>query len=507
MTFSILDASILSPLAATLAWMIFPLLVGFGIYLFPRLDRALSISVAFTSLLYGLWQLLEQNQLSFQLIDSFGVNLLVDELSGYFILTNAIVTAMVILYCWQQNKNNFFYTQLTILHGSVNAIFICADLISLYVALEVTGIAAFLLITYSRTNKSIWVGLRYLFVSNTSLLFYMIGALLVYQTHGSFEFSGLAEAPPEAIALIFLGLISKGGIFVSGLWLPLTHSEADTPVSAMLSGIVIKTGGFPLARLALAVEELSVLTQLLSVGTAVLGTSLAIAQRDTKRMLALSTISQMGFILVSPTVAGLYAFAHGIAKSALFLTVGKLPSRDFTVLKQTPIRLSKWIIITAAGLSLAGFPLLIGFNAKALTLKQLDSWHGVVLNIVTVGSAIAMAKLIFLPVYNDLKPFPKKSQLQLEKPSIKQSPALPKTATYAVVLLVITLVAASTLHIEDYTIIGIAKALGKVGLGILIYQILTSKLPLKISQTPEKLEHLIGGMSLMLILLFWIAVG
>ncbi|MEL6556173.1 MAG: cation:proton antiporter [Cyanobacteria bacterium J06621_11] len=517
----------LSPLTATLAWIIFPLLVGFSIYLFPKLDQTLSMGVALASLLYGLWQIAQPGALSLKLLDSFGVNLLIDQLSGYFILTNAVVTAAVVLYCWQQNKNNFFYTQLTILHGSVNAIFICADLISLYVALEVTGIAAFLLITYSRTNQSIWVGLRYLFVSNTALLFYMIGALLVYQTNSSFDFSGLAQAPPEAIALIFLGLLSKGGIFISGLWLPLTHSEAETQVSAMLSGVVIKTGVFPLVRLSLLIDDLSLLIQLISVGTAVLGTSFAIAEKDTKRMLALSTISQMGFILAAPAVAGLYAFAHGVAKSALFLTVGKLPSRDFTVLKQTPIRLSMWIVITLAGLSLAGFPLLAGFNAKTLTLKPLVSWQGIALNTVTVGSAIAMSKLIFLPFYNDLKrdtpnnedleqkdlkhnfapsPSPIKKSANKKSPE-KSSPALPQNILWAVYLLIAILITASALHIQDYTATNLAKALGKVGLGVLIYQIFANKLPFKVSQAPEKLENLIGGMSLMLIVLFWIVVA
>ncbi len=84
-------------------------------------------------------------------------------------------------------------------------------------ALEVISIASFLLIAYPRTDKSIWVGLRYLFVSNVAMLFYLVGAALIYQAHHSFNYEGLRGSPPEAIALIFLGLLVKGGIFVSGL--------------------------------------------------------------------------------------------------------------------------------------------------------------------------------------------------------------------------------------------------------------------------------------------------
>ncbi|HAJ59558.1 MAG TPA: cation:proton antiporter, partial [Cyanobacteria bacterium UBA8543] len=88
--------------------------------------------------------------------------LVVDPLTGYFVLTNALVTAAVILYCWHSGRTAFFYAQAIILHGSLNAAFACADFISLYVALEVSGIAGFLLIAYPRTDRSIWVALRYL---------------------------------------------------------------------------------------------------------------------------------------------------------------------------------------------------------------------------------------------------------------------------------------------------------------------------------------------------------
>lgn len=510
MMLSTVVPNLLSPLTITLIWIALPLLVGFSIYLFPKLDRLLAVGVALVSLLYGLWRIIQPVSLSVQLLDSFGVSLLIDELSGYFILMNAVVSAAVILYCWQQNKGSFFYTQAIILHGSVNAVFICADLISLYVSLEVIGVAAFLLITHARTNKSIWVGLRYLFVSNTAMLFYMMGAALVYQSSHSFAFTGLAQAPTDAIALIFLGLLSKGGIFVSGLWLPLTHSESETPVSAMLSGVVVKAGVFPLVRIALMIEELAPLIQIFSVGTAILGTSLAIVEKDSKRLLAWSTISQVGFILAAPAVAGFYAFAHGVAKATLFLTVGKLPSRDFAVLRQAPIRLSLWLPITMASLSLAGFPLLAGFNAKLLTLKQLAGWQSISLNVVAVGSAIAVSKLIFLPFYNDLQEkslaiaSPQPEELS---PSQRLQPTLSQTAWSAIILLIVWLVVPSALHMEDYTLTNLAKSLGKVGLGFLLYQTCTRRLTINVPRAPEKLEQLIGGMSLMLILLFWMVLA
>ncbi len=465
----------------TIAWITLPLFLGFVIYLLPKLDRYLALGVALVSAGYALSLFFNQSQLTLNLLDSFGVTLVVDQLSGYFIFTNAVVTTAVILYCWRTDKTAFFYTQIAILHGSVNAAFVSADFISLYVALEVIGIAAFLLIAYTRTNRSIWVALRYMFVSNTAMLFYLVGAVLVYQANGSFAFSGLSKAPTEAIALIFVGLLTKGGIFVSGLWLPLTHSESETPVSAMLSGVVVKTGVFPLVRCALLVPEIDPIVRIFGVATAFLGVIYALFEKDTKRMLALSTISQLGWLLIAPEVAGFYALGHGLAKSTLFLIAGNLPSRDFKELQNQPINNALWIALVMGSLSISGFPLLVGFGAKMLTLKNVLPWQVMLMNIGAVGTAIVYAKFIFLP----------HGQGRDVKPGFW--PPL--------ILLLGALIAASSLYYEAYTVANIIKALAIIGIGWLVHFLIFQRLVVKLPRVLEQLEHLIGVMSLMLLLL------
>ena len=84
----------------TIAAIALPLFVGFSIYLLPKLDRYLSLGVAIISCGCGLYLLLNQLSLPLQLLDNFGVTLLVDELTGYFILTNGLVTTAALLYCW-----------------------------------------------------------------------------------------------------------------------------------------------------------------------------------------------------------------------------------------------------------------------------------------------------------------------------------------------------------------------------------------------------------------------
>ena len=471
----------------TIAWIALPFFVGFVSCLLTKCSRWLALGTALLSAGYASQVFFAPDPLNIQLLDNFGVNLLVDQLSGFFILTNALVTAAVILYCWSTNKTSFFYIQVIILHGSVNASFVCTDLISLYVALEVITIAAFLLIAYPRTDKSIWVGLRYLFISNTAMLFYLVGAILVYQAHHSFNFSGLRGAPPEAIALIFIGFLVKGGIFVSGLWLPLTYSESETSVSAMLSGIASKAAILPVLRCTLLVTEIDPMVRILGVGTAIFGVFWAIFEQDTKRTLAFSSISQFGFVIAAPVVGGLYALADGLVKSALFLIVGDLPSRNFKELREQAIDLKIWLVLVIASLSISGFPLLSGFGAKVLTTKNLLPWQVIAMNVAAFGTAITFAKFIFLP-------------------HGKSSPDENKVQTgfwWAMIILLGGLIAANGFYYQAYTPENIVKPLVTIALGWLIYLLISKNLFLKLPRGAEQLEHLLGGMSLMLVVVFW----
>ncbi|MFM2064633.1 MAG: hypothetical protein RLZZ507_4304 [Cyanobacteriota bacterium] len=473
----------------TIAWIAIPFFLGFMTFLVPKLNRHLTLWGAVASAAYAVQLFLEPSPLNLNLLDSFGVTLVVDQLSAYFILTNALVTAAVIIYCWNSDKTAFFFAQTIIVHGSLNAAFICADFVSLYVALEVSGIAAFLLIAYPRSDRSIWVGLRYLFVSNISMLFYLVGAVLVYEKTLSFSFAGLKNAPPEAVALIFLGMLVKAGIFVSGLWLPLTHSESETPVSALLSGIVVKASVLPLLRCAAVSPELNNIVVILGVGTALMGVSYAVLEKDAKRMLAFHTISQLGFILAAPAVGGFYALTHGLVKSSLFLTAGSLPSRNFKELQYKSINTKIWIPLVIASLSISGFPLLAGFGAKVLTMKNLTSWQFIAMNVAAVGTAISFAKFIFLPHKQDDE--------QTAKPGFWP----------AVILLLTGLVVGNIAYLKAYNIADIIKAIITIAIGWLAYHLIFKKLAIYVPRVVEEFEHLVGVMSLTIIFLFWMVLS
>jgi len=246
---------------------------------------------------------------------------------------------------------------------------VATDLVSLYVTLELVGIAAFLLVVLPQRDATLWVSLRYLLVSNTAMSLYLIGAGLVYVQKESFQLSaleGLAFGAPQVFLLI--GLFTKAGVFVAGLWLPRTHAEAPAEISALLSGVVVTGGIAPLLRLAEIDAVLLSAIRWVGMASALLGIVYALNARDVKRLLAWSTLSQMGLVVLSPLSGGAMALGHGLAKGALFLCARRFPSsnlQDWGSQAMTPMVLA---VVWIASLSIAGLPPLAGFAAK----KQLE---------------------------------------------------------------------------------------------------------------------------------------
>ena len=169
--------------------------------------------------------------------------------------------------------------------------------------------------------------------------------------------------------------------------------------------------------------------------------------------------------------------------SALFLISGVLPSRSFKELHHTPINTRLWVALAIASFSISGFPLLSGFGAKVLTMKNLLPWQVIGMNLAALGTAISFAKFIFLP---------RGGEDQI-RPGFW--PGL--------ILLLAGLVVANVAYYDAYTIANIIKPLATIFLGWLVYYFIIQKISLKLPRMLEQIDHLMGVMSVMLILLFW----
>ena len=400
------------PLANLLiSWLLLPFAAAFLAALLPGLSRWVALLSATSTLLVGAWAW-QGGSLSLDLIGDLGVLLRVDGLAAPFLVLNALVVLAVLLERWRQPPEGPFAVLLPVLLGGLNSAVLAIDLVSLYVALEVVGITAFLLILRNRDTGQLWIALRYLLVGSSVMTFYLVGVAMLYVHAGSFRLTALADLPATdpalsvILALVLLGLLTKGGLFLSGLWLPRTHAEAPADVSALLSGMVVGGGLCPLLRLADQLPFLQPLLLFLGLASALLGLVYPLLESDLKRLLAWSTLSQVGLVLLHPPIGGLVALTHGLAKASLFLVAGRVPSRLLDGWSSRPLPAGLALPLLLSSLSLSGAPLLLGFWSKqslfGAPIAALNALPGLanvwVPTLLSVGTAAVYARLWWFPL-------------------------------------------------------------------------------------------------------------
>ena len=284
----------------------------------------------------------------------------------------------------------------------MNGMLLVRDLFSLYVFLEVTGIASFVMIGMYKSTKDLEGAFKYMTLSALATIFILTGFSLLFIKSGSLAYSALT---PEllvgtgdaqtllcwgALVLLISGFAIKSGVAPFHSWLPDAYQSADTAVSIMLSGIVTKIAGvyslLTLTRLFPGNAALKTTLIVLGLFTIVIGALLALAQKNFKRVAAYSSVSQMGYILLSlaaDTRLGLiaaliYLFTHSMAKSALFTNAAALEKQLGTLDIDEMGGLQGRMPTTAFSsvcslLSLAGVPPFAGFWSKLLLLIALWS--------------------------------------------------------------------------------------------------------------------------------------
>jgi multicomponent Na+:H+ antiporter subunit D len=385
-----------------IGWLLLPYTAAFLAALLPPLARWLALVCCLATGAVAIPLQAGALPASLSLLGPYGVALQPDALAAPFLLLNALVCGAVVLDGWRRTLPGPFLLLLMVLHGGLASAFVAVDLVSLYVTLEVVGISAFLLILASRSDRSLWLALRYLLIGNTVMTLYLVGAAIVYLTQGSFRLEAVAGAGVAALALLLVGLLTKAGLFLSGLWLPRTHAEAPAEVSALLSGVVVAAGIVPLLRLIGVVPALAAVLPLIGLASAGLGLLFALAEADAKRLLAWSTLSQMGLVVLAPVAGGLYALGHGLAKAALFLVARRFPGRDLAGWAGRPLPAAVGVPLWIGSLSIVGVPPLLGFFAKTDLDRSLPEPMGLLLSLLAVGSAAIYARLWGAPLRGEV---------------------------------------------------------------------------------------------------------
>jgi formate hydrogenlyase subunit 3/multisubunit Na+/H+ antiporter MnhD subunit len=340
-----------------------------------------------------------------------GIDLHCDGLAATMLLLSQAVSLAIALYARAYfstdgpDRPAWFWPLTGYLVAAMNALFLSADLFNLYVTLELVGLAAVGLVVLGGKPGQAAAALNYLLVSLLASGAYLMGVALIYGAHGSVSLAELtvlidAEAPLASHLAAFLmltALAAKTALWPFHFWLPPAHGSASSPVSALLSALVVKAAFFLFLRLWLGpfaslVDTIAWLPAL--VGTAAIGYGSwqALRAARLKQLVAWSTVAQLGYLfLVFPLLSvahlalpavTLQIVSHGLAKAAMFAAAGviiRATGRDAVadlagVAGRLPVTLFAFGL---AGLTLMGLPPSGGFLAKWLFIDaalELGLW-------------------------------------------------------------------------------------------------------------------------------------
>ncbi len=397
-----------------------PLLGSLGILVCGTLSERIRnlyvviITAVPLAMLVGMFPVIRQGTLEYR-IDWFleiGLIFRIDAFSYLFVVLISLIWFLATLYAieyisHEHNRNRFYFFWL-VTYAATLGVFVTGDLFGLFLFFELMSLASYVLVIHEEDIDAMRAGNLYLFLGVGGGLSILFGLFILYFNLDTLEITPmLGEIVasgvniPVIILLFLLGFGIKAGIVPLHIWLPKAHPVAPTPASAVLSGLLIKTGVYGIWRVFMVVlapadgqnmdlflENIAIWGMVLfwiGIITLFLGALMAFLQTSAKKMLAYSSVSQIGFIILGLGAAialgpeGPIGFAgglmhvvnHALFKACLFLIVGAIFIRTHLLdidrvrgmFKQMPYMGVAFII---AALGIAGVPFFNGYSSKTI---------------------------------------------------------------------------------------------------------------------------------------------
>jgi len=367
-----------------------------------------------------------------------------DRMSALITLVTAALMFLITVYSYRYLKGKsgleWYYTLYLGLEAGLLGVLLTGDAFNLFVMIEVTSIAAYALVMFYRDRgDSVVAGLKYALIGAVGTTMYFLALGVLYYAFGTLNFANLSAllhgmsfpvvgkpwgdvviASGVALALATWAFLIKAAVFPNHFWLPEAHPAAPSPISAVLSGLVVNVGVYALARflytvyggslvgsVGSVVHALSSILILLGAFSALFGALMMLVQRDVKRLIAYSTVMHMGYLVMAVGVGSELALSaalfhmvnHAIAKALLFLAAGVFihaaGSRDIEDLaglgRKMPVATFS---LAVASLSLVGVPPFNVFFSKLLLFNAFLDESPVLALVLVLSSVTALVAYV-----------------------------------------------------------------------------------------------------------------
>lgn len=324
-------------------------------------------------------------------------HLAIDGMSLSMVALSALLTMLAIVASWKTEKNPaLWFSMLLLLEVGMNGVFVAMDFVLFYVFWELVLVPMYFLIATWGGPRRQYAAVKFFLYTLFGSVFMLVGIIALYLQTGTLDILEMAGAGLDptfqwwVFAAFFLGFAVKVPVFPLHTWLPDAHVEAPTAASVLLAGVLLKMGSYGFLRISLpilpdAAAEWSTFIAALAAISIVYGAAVAFAQTDMKKLVAYSSVSHMGFVMLgiaSMTPEGLNGavavmFSHGVVTGMLFFLVGMVYDRTHTRMIAEVSGLSAKVPVAGGLLAFASFaslglPGLSGFVGEFLSL--LGAW-------------------------------------------------------------------------------------------------------------------------------------
>ena len=351
----------------------------------------------------------------------YGLVLHADGLAVFMAFVSALISAIIVFYSFgyishYENQNEYYFMVVLFFGGMMGIVF-SANLIFLYLFWEITAITSWRLIGFFREPQYVVRADKAFLVTIFGALLMLIGFISVHQQYGSFDLGTIQGALGSnhisnlAVILILAGILSKSATLPFHTWLP-DAGVAPSPVTALLhAALLVKIGVYVFARLFIATftvdDSWHTIVPIIAATSALVSAGAAMIDTDLKRIIAYSTVSQIGFIFLGLAignqigVAGalLYIMMHGLAKGGLFLCAGIVEQNTKTknimqmggLIKTMPVTAISFLLCSV---SVMGVPPFGGFFSKYMVMTgALQSGHLWITLVFLVGAFMTIIYL------------------------------------------------------------------------------------------------------------------